>query len=206
MSRHRTPEQLKYHREYERNRRLRWTTEQHLVEPERKSKRYQATKHLRVKVEKVLKYSKGPVPTFDAETTAYLAGLFDGEACIRIGLHEEGRVRCTAEVKIAMTHKPTMEWLSGVLDKPFCAHKSKNTNARIAWSIRVSNVEGVISLLEQLLPFLKVKREVAESVLEFCYLRKPKINLSNDQRFYTDEELALYSKVRRLNRVGTKGE
>lgn len=207
MNRWNTPELKAKHNQWEKERWARMTDEQRQAALAQRRARHHATKHLKPKKPKVYKYHKAAVPQLDLETKVYLAGLFDGESCIRIAMHNnDGRLRCTAVVKIAMTHRETMDWVGSVLERPTKEHGNSNPNARMAWSVQVGNVEGVISLLEQLLPYLRVKREVAVAVLAFCHSRRGKELLASGDRSYTADELSLYETVKELNKTGVASE
>jgi hypothetical protein len=112
-----------------------------------------------------------------AETDlAYLAGLIDGEGCIRIkktkayrcqnrqtpGYHASISVRMVDEASIAFLHETLGGW--------YYLEKWRHSEGRPLFCWQASDqVAG--SVLRALLPYLRLKRQQAETVLELLELK-----------------------------------
>lgn len=128
---------------------------------------------------------------------AWLAGFLDGEGSIwiyRQVLKDTKRLRYTAGVVITNTDIKTLQWIhtkllggSGDLSywKPSKGHLGKKTIAKL----RFETTAGKI-ILKELLPYLRVKKEHAKTVLELPDGRKVKS---------WDEHERLYRKIKKLN-------
>jgi hypothetical protein len=106
---------------------------------------------------------------------AYLAGLIDGEGCIGANISKHGYIR--THLTICMTDLKPLKWckeitkLGNVYNK---IEKRKNRKQPFQWV--VSNTNDVAGILEQIIPFLKVKKEQAVCFLALNHLRKIKVN------------------------------
>jgi len=149
-------------------------------------------------------YRKDDVPLLERETAIYLAGLFDGEGCFMISTTVfRGKPTYNASVRLAMSDRPIMEWLAETLDRPLRIHglgRNASHNAREIYRVVVQNVTGIISLVEQLLPFLRVKKAAAQTLLAYCHSRKEQYRAAD--KGYTASEIGLYLSLKTLNRVG----
>lgn len=153
------------------------------------------------------KYRKGPVRTMTHDECVYLAGLFDGEGTFMINAHAfKGQHKYSAKVRLALSHKPAVEWVAKAIGVNVAPHGlgRNNTKSRPMFRVAVENVEGIISLINQILPFLIVKREPAEVLLAFCRARLQSgyFTKSRTRSGYSPDEIALHGRLRDLNRVG----
>ena len=151
---------------------------------------------------------KKQVKKLDHDTAVYLAGLIDGEGCLRIGKNKKASSRgdyCyTPEVKLVLVHEPTIKYLADKLDWPY-GHTKGNPekNHQDTYIIRIGNFEGIISFIEQILPYLITKKEAAQTVLAFAISRRDNWEVSPYNKVpYTDYEISLFDKIKQLNRVG----
>lgn len=98
-----------------------------------------------------------------SEALAYAAGLIDGEGCIGTywnSVHRNFQLRITVE----MTEKVGLEHLEGLFGGKWYFKPAKTPRkARHLWMIFNSKAENAI---KQLLPYLKVKKEHAETALK----------------------------------------
>lgn len=140
---------------------------------------------------------------------AYLAGLIDGEGSIAVSRTKtsSSAKACKrgfayrASVTITMTDLAVLEWAkrtAGVGN--ICVKKARSPNHKQAWSWTVWSIEAA-TLLAQILPFLKVKAEQAENLIEFQgAMRQP------GSKGLTDDEWSLreahYAKSQHLNQRG----
>jgi len=108
------------------------------------------------------------------ETLAYTAGLIDGEGNIGVqGIKPAGhhkRPNHYLVVRISMCDLPIIEWLHdtfGGFVTTRTNHPSRqNNNRRPQWAWAIYSSDAQI-FLEQVLPYLQVKRRQAELAIEF---------------------------------------
>lgn len=114
------------------------------------------------------KTSKIPPPS-DIEL-AYLAGIIDGEGHVKVDKRSRGLVLCMADLPIldwVQEHFPAMysgRWIND---------RNKNARPRRIWEM--SRTADLLYLLPLLLPFLVLKREETEILLQI-------VELSNEKR------------------------
>lgn len=140
------------------------------------------------------------IPAIDL---AYMAGLIDGEGCIRIGHVGPKKRTYYPTVEIGMTHRETIEWiqslwLSGSIKiNNHSALRSRGPNWKTQWIVRIHGKRAKL-LCELLLPFLRTKRQQAELVCQFpCDVRDGGITPAIDAC-----RNDLFDKMRLLNRRG----
>ncbi len=120
---------------------------------------------------------------------AYVAGLIDGDGCIRFQSRKRGRKRRPPEIVVSNSCKVVVEWLQ----KRFGGriYVDNRRGRRVSYSWRLYRKEEVRRLLRMVLPFLKVRRRQAELVLYY---------LENDLPVEEMEEV--FEAVHRLNNGG----
>lgn len=99
---------------------------------------------------------------------AYFAGLLDGEGCIRIGkfLNSSEEVRYRGQCQIAMTHPAPIRWLAKTFGGGIYKHHPIGVSKPCYyWQ---ANAKDAAGLLQQALPFLKVKKEQAKLLIRFA--------------------------------------
>lgn len=101
----------------------------------------------------------------------YLAGIIDGEGAIKLQKSRGSRHGAHPRLWVKNTDKKLVEWLH----KTFGGHMNFERRLRTKWSdIWIWSVHSTFDLTQLLplvLPYLIVKREDAEKVLEFCKRR-----------------------------------
>lgn len=203
MSRHRTPEELIKHRDAEKMRWESMSAEQKSARAERAKIRYETTKHLKNRRAVEPKYCKDKVPILDRDACIYLAGLFDGEGCFMIKFASyRGGEQFSGCIRIAMTCLSTIEWVAEKLGKKVQKHsqgKIPSTKWKPVHRVQIANIEGIISFIEQIYPFMITKKEAAKVLLSFCYSRR---EIRGVRKPYTPKEREFFSAIRQLNRVG----
>ena len=112
-----------------------------------------------------------PITLLCLEDKCYIAGLMDGEGCIRIGAVGTNRQYKYPIVTIAMTHRGVIEWLTeklqtGTLKMFNYTAVKKNPRWKKQYGIFISGKRAKL-LCEVLLPFLKVKKSQAELICKF---------------------------------------
>lgn len=150
------------------------------------------------------------VPELERDVAIYLAGLIDGEGCFWISRGTKHnskytKIYYTPEFKIVLTDEPTIAWVADVLGCTYNFQKAnKGKNHKPTYEVRMSKVDNLIAFIPQLIPHLKVKRAVAVLLLEFCESRRQE-RMERYHAKYTNNEMGVFDKIKRLNRVGILG-
>lgn len=102
---------------------------------------------------------------------AYLAGIVDGEGHFNIHKTRAGNQRCTntrfqAEVIIVNSSYALMEWLIETFGSSICARKKDKAHYKQTWRWRIG-ANNAAELCRWLLPYLIIKKQQAELLIEF---------------------------------------
>lgn len=131
---------------------------------------------------------------------AYLAGFFDGEGCIQIWKKKDSRTPLgygiCVTVKITNTNRQILEEYNKLCNGKFSQDK-RNEKAKIVHGIYYSSYADILIMLSQILPFLRLKKRVADLMISFCTSR-----LNHIKSAYTEEELHLFSEIKVLIKRG----
>ncbi len=97
---------------------------------------------------------------------AWLAGFFDGEGSISIWIDKRGYGRWT--LSISNTHLTSLKFCKsitgvGSIAEKFYKRRKKNWSRQWMWQIK--SQLNIISILKQMLPFLKVKKGRTKKIL-----------------------------------------
>jgi len=135
----------------------------------------------------------------------YIAAFLDGEGGIQI----TRTTRKDREYTIALhpcvyftnTNDEVIhtirKWISaGCIVKA----KDKRDNHKPSFILHVTGTKNIIELLTLLRPYMIIKTKQADTMLSFCKSRASH-NMGKERR-YTEEELALYTTLKRLNKRG----
>ena len=127
---------------------------------------------------------------------AYIAGIIDGEGCIRIEKHSKQNRYYTLEVSVKMTWRWMPEFLhysfGGVFRKLKLPEGNPTHKEQWGWKVRGTMA---VEFLKSIMPYLKLKKAEAELALLFqskklpvgTYLDRTGIG----RRLRTDEDLAV---------------
>lgn len=137
----------------------------------------------------------------------YVAATIDGEGTITVSVKknnadpERGGAPLTPLIGISNTKKELIDWLHSILfgSTMRTSKKDVKRNRKAVWAVQVARLLDVKALLEQVLPYLKVKRRQAELVLQFCNLR-----LKDTWATYNPRLFEIAKEVRKLNRKGLR--
>jgi hypothetical protein len=142
---------------------------------------------------------KGDVSDFDL---GYICGIIDGEGSIGITQQkrkDEG-ITLRPYVQIVNTDYEAIKFLQSELGGDIQIHVSKNSKEKDTYHLRIMNTQLVLNTLRKILSGLKIKREQAILVIEFCESRlKGAIERGLG---YTEQELEIFHKVKELNKRG----
>ena len=115
---------------------------------------------------------------------AYLAGFIDGDGCIMVS-HKKGTNSYAADVGVYQSDGKILfylkdRWGAGNIYE----HKQKRGRSYFRWNI--SNSQGA-KLLEEILPYLRIKKLQAEGVIELERSKgRPGVRLSESDLEYRE--------------------
>lgn len=137
---------------------------------------------------------------------AYLAGIIDGEGCIRIAKANGSRFTShSASINCGMTQSEPIELLYHVFggsirwNQPTCKNASPCKPLRYWYC---NGRDGVAKTLRALYPYLRAKRKQAAIVLDFCFNKKDgRIagGVNTGEHRWREQ---LYVEVKKLNQRG----
>ncbi len=143
---------------------------------------------------------------------AYLAGILDGEGCIRIGRAKKKRNPVyTAYVQVGMTDKIIPELFHQTFGGNL--REERVSDRRSIWRWTCNSRVKVTEVLKAMLPFVIVKKKQIEIALDFCEnfvnFRVNQYSINNSKfknSFLHDQEIQrreeLYQKMKKFNAVG----
>lgn len=107
---------------------------------------------------------------FTEEQKAYISGLFDAEGCYSISktINKLGYTMYDPLIRVASTYKPTIQWIEDTLGGKIKAKTPKNTT-HYHW--RFMNDTDAKLFLQELLPYIVIKKDEAEVLMEYYSLR-----------------------------------
>ena len=128
----------------------------------------------------------------------YIAGIIDGEGCI--GLAHTKRYYAP-HITVNMTHELTVKTLyysTGL--GTVCQRKAplKKETYKVNWHWQVQTFAEIHCLLRLILPYLIVKRELAELMLQYCERRLLEMP-------YSQADDVVFGKMQGLNKDVGKG-
>jgi hypothetical protein len=145
---------------------------------------------------------KQPCSLLTETQKAYLAGIIDGEGCLRVdcGKNGKGTVKYSITITVANTNFNLIKYLhsttniGSVLPIP----KKGNRKPQLRWTVYSKQAE---EFLLQVLPYLLVKEPQAKILLEARkHCRIPGRRGLSDKEKKSKEKL--YLKIKKLNRRG----
>lgn len=128
---------------------------------------------------------------------AYLAGLFDGEGCLtllfrpRSRKHDGMGYSLGLAFVIANNHRGVLEWAQAQTKCGLLVSTRQGRHHRYV----VTGSRHLLPLLQQLEPYLIVKKERAQCAIKFFLLRRHRPKGAH----FSDEELYLLFRVRSMN-------
>ena len=133
-----------------------------------------------------------------AHYAPYIAGLLDGEGTFTIRWNRGTRFPSFYPfIMVSMTNEEVIRFLAKTLQVDF-TRKVRN-NRRTYYVLRITTKHEIVMILEALKPWLIVKKEHAQIILEFIAL-KEKEELTHKE--IVSKRAELYLKIRKLNLKG----
>lgn len=142
---------------------------------------------------------------------AYLAGILDGEGCIgvysRSKQHKGNRQITPARsfrprISVTSTTHNLVDWLQTSFGGQVEPIQSNNENWKDSYHWDLVDVQTIFAICKNTLPYLKVKKEQAELVLEFPFnVKCNQYTTELTQTTYALKE-SLYQRTLKLNKRG----
>lgn len=101
----------------------------------------------------------------EKEIMAYIAGLIDGDGSIGIRIGPRGKLCPLVQLHNSIKHMPS--YLNKLFGGTLAADKSKKEGSRLIWKWMLQGEKGCESFLLKILPYLILKKDSAEEVLNF---------------------------------------
>jgi len=144
---------------------------------------------------------------------AYLAGLYDGEGYIGIIKITDRRIKKWTKLgyyfrptlKLGLTEPSILKKIKEKYGGCFSSFLPTGTEIGKKCYTLTLNCQGkIIKELEDILPYLKVKKKQAELLLEYCISRYEKVQKdpAHKKCSFSKKEIEIYEKLRKLNRKG----
>jgi len=131
---------------------------------------------------------------------AYAAGIIDGEGCIQIAkrTREKGTTTYQAIVEVSMVDAVVPEFMHATFGGYVTIHHRNNPKYRNVYMWNLTGMFQIMLFLQNLLPFLKLKKNQAELAINYCQLRLLKKSKSRYSP-YTFEELDIIGRLKALH-------
>jgi len=100
-----------------------------------------------------------------SNTWAYVAGIIDADGCIGLYVRRYRKTPFHHTVAVKMTHEPTVRALQTMTDMGTVYGRPANGVRKPTWTWQVARRADVITLLDNVLPFLITKRAKAQEML-----------------------------------------
>ena len=126
---------------------------------------------------------------------SYAAGFFDGEGCVRLyyRTRRSGKYKdsawCQYSLKITNTNRSLLEDFQKEFGGTIrVTHQSDRH--RTCYALEITNRDQVLGTLTRLLPFLRIKRQHAELMIQYLS-RRPNTKTTEAERLLCQQMAAL---------------
>jgi len=131
---------------------------------------------------------------------AYIAGLFDGEACITLTRrHRKMTDGFQPQVIFSITDKQTVQWIYEQFNFGYFTEKKRLTSGGYrVYTFGTSSINDTKQLLEMIMPYLKVKLQIARLVYKWIINHKiaPRGKARKHRTYQTpDWEFQIFDKI-----------
>lgn len=130
---------------------------------------YDRGRYLRLRADLVAQRPADPILLLDTATLAYLAGLTDADGSIYV-THTNRLATYYPNVCWAMTHRPTIDWVAGILGSSVYLHNHTNRrehpHLREQWRTGLTGARAQ-ALCLRMIPYMHTKVRQAELVTQF---------------------------------------
>ena len=126
----------------------------------------------------------------------YLAGFFDGEGSV---MAKKGGLNCLITLSISNTDLDVLQWIAQTFGGQVATHHNPTPYTRKnAWKWELHG-EAAIKLLQELIPFLKTKKERAQIAITYPLYKR---GIGKLPKEILQQRTNLWFELRRLNRRG----
>ena len=145
------------------------------------------------------------------EKWAYIAGFIDGEGTIALKRYttknkSNEQSKLSAYIDIVNTNKEVLNWMQyflesvGIVSNIYSWRFTKrlsnpDLNAKRMYCLHIGSFERLIFMIDNILPFLIIKKKAAMVVREYIILRLGKLS-KNRNAPYSNEEKQLYNSIK----------
>jgi len=102
------------------------------------------------------------------ESSAYLAGIIDTEGCV--GIRDNSGQAFAPYIKINNTNEALIKWIDSLFKGSVRHHKYKKESCRDCYLWDLYGKKNIENVLLSVLPYLVIKKELANTVLQFVRL------------------------------------
>lgn len=151
-----------------------------------------------------------PFSNFDKQNTtlAYLAGIIDGEGCIRVDKKNPTKANrlknpvYSLKISVKMTDFEIVEYFQNYFN---CGSLSKETFENKKDILRWEAVgEDAYEIIRKLYPYLRVKKSQAFEALQFQQLKRTKVKNAPVEPSYLESQQEYFEKIRDLKITDNK--
>lgn len=131
---------------------------------------------------------------------AYSAGVLDGEGCVQIFKKKDrlGNLAYQATVQVATSDTHLAPYLHKYWNGYLIIRNNKpNSNPVLMWGL--TGKDNIIEFLEAVIPYLTLKKDQAELIVEFCKLRNIAMKHKVGERGYSEREHEIFVKLKSLH-------
>ena len=134
----------------------------------------------------------------------WFAALVDGEGWIGISRRKRrnGSLYLYPELHIANTNLTLLLYAKSLWSSFQLTQRINKPPLKIGYRLKLHGTTKLIIFLQQITPYLIVKKAVAEEVINYCFLRINKRALKYHVP-YDNEDLEMTYRVNKLNKRGT---
>ena len=150
---------------------------------------------------------RGPAPNKLSKTdAAYLAGFIDGEGCVAISRKTDPTMRAGYGYRLYLaasnTNRPIIDYVRRITGVGFIYNMnrpSKRHKQAYSWQVWSQQARGV---LEQILPFLRIKRKRALIAIKFASTFTQCFGKTGLPSNVANAQKAVFARMKRLNKRG----
>lgn len=126
---------------------------------------------------------------------AYIGAIIDGEGCLLIGRRKrQNHLLYQPVVTIASKDKSLIDFVHSYFSGPISLKKDIYSY----WSL--TGFDKIKNFLEQVLPYILIKRQQALLLLEYVKSREIGYHKGKEVRGYTTDEVSLYEQIKKLKK------
>ena len=108
-----------------------------------------------------------PFKNIEIEKISYFAGIIDGEGCISEYIHKKGKYNFKERrIIVCNTSKQLIDWLYSNFGGQITFKRKTKERYKEIWRWEIFNNNKVYHVLKLILPFLIVKKTLAEKIIK----------------------------------------